>query len=45
METQEIRKYPVGMQTFVDIINDNYICRQNSNNYDSVSIKPLSILL
>ena len=29
METQEIRKYPVGMQTFVDIINDNYICRQD----------------
>lgn len=30
METQEIRKYPVGMQTFADIIiNDNYICRQD----------------
>lgn len=29
METQEIRKYPVGIQTFVDIINDNYICRQD----------------
>lgn len=25
METQEIRKYPVGMQTFADVINDNYI--------------------
>ena len=25
METQEIRKYPVGMQTFADVINDNHI--------------------
>lgn len=29
METQEIRKYPVGMQTFEDVINDKYICRQD----------------
>lgn len=25
METQEIRKYPVGMQTFADIRKYNYI--------------------
>ena len=25
MEMEEIRKYPVGMQTFADVINDKYI--------------------
>ena len=29
MEMQDIRKYPVGMQTFADIINDKYMYAPN----------------
>ena len=35
METQEIRKYPVGMQTFDKIREGNYMYIDKTSNYSA----------